>query len=196
MHHGWSNMQQHAGNRQNDPTRRSLRGRAAGWRMTVLALLLGTLFWIARGSSSRNGLVPSGSVPSSAAVESPATGPSSADDRLRALAVGTWQDEYRGKRTLELRADGSGRMVVELSGWTATLFADRLEFDLVWSVEGGRMRKQTIGGRPEERVRMILDMMGDRVDEPILELTADRLLLLDADGKTRYDWRRAPKSGS
>jgi hypothetical protein len=33
-------------------------------------------------------------------------------------------------------------------------------------------------------------MMGDRVDEPILELSGQRLLLLDADGKTRYDWRR------
>lgn len=189
-------QQQHAGNRQADPATPCLRGRSTGWRMAVLALMLGTLFWIARGSSSRNGLVPSGSAESVAAAESPATSQSSADDRLRALAVGTWQDEYRGKRTMELRADGTGTMVVELSGWTATLFADRLEFDMAWSVEGGRMQKQTLGGRPEERVRMILEMMGDRVDEPILELTADRLLLLDADGKTRYDWRRAPKSGS
>jgi hypothetical protein len=39
-------------------------------------------------------------------------------------------------------------------------------------------------------VNMILKMMGDRVDEPILELTRDRLLLLDKDGETRYDWRR------
>jgi hypothetical protein len=35
-------------------------------------------------------------------------------------------------------------------------------------------------------------MMGDRVDQPILELTADQLLLLDQDGKTKYDWRRRP----
>jgi hypothetical protein len=33
---------------------------------------------------------------------------------------------------------------------------------------------------------------GDRVDEPILEVNGKRLLLLDADGKTRYDWRRVP----
>jgi hypothetical protein len=32
--------------------------------------------------------------------------------------------------------------------------------------------------------------MGDRVDERILELTDDRLLLQDKDGKTKYDWRR------
>ena len=37
---------------------------------------------------------------------------------------------------------------------------------------------------------MILKTMGDRVNEPILELTQDRLLLLDQDGKTKYDWRK------
>jgi hypothetical protein len=52
------------------------------------------------------------------------------------------------------------------------------------------LKKQTIGGRPENRVAMILKMMGDRVDEPILELTAERLVLLDQDGETRYEWRR------
>jgi hypothetical protein len=40
---------------------------------------------------------------------------------------------------------------------------------------------------------MILKTMGDRVDEPILELSEDRLLLVDQDGKTRYDWRRVKK---
>jgi hypothetical protein len=37
---------------------------------------------------------------------------------------------------------------------------------------------------------MILKTMGDRVDEPILELTEERLLLLDSDGKKMYDWQR------
>ena len=41
-------------------------------------------------------------------------------------------------------------------------------------------------------MKAILSMMGDRVDERILELSQDRLLLLDADGETQYDWRRVP----
>ena len=117
--------------------------------------------------------------------------PEDEDAEYRALAVGTWQDEYKGKRTMHLLADGTGTMVVELSGLTAKFFASRLEFDMVWSVENGRMQKRTLGGRPEGKVKAILAMMGDRVDEPILELSEDRLLLLDADGKTEYDWRRA-----
>ena len=121
---------------------------------------------------------------------SPAPRQLSPDEKYRQLVVGTWQDEYQGKRTMELKADGTGTMIVELSGMKAALFAARLEFDMVWSISDGRLKKRTLSGRPERRVNMILKTMGDRVDEPILELTEDRLLLLDQDGSTRYDWRR------
>jgi hypothetical protein len=114
----------------------------------------------------------------------------SPDERYRRLAVGVWEDDYRGKRTMTLNEDGTGKMVVELSGMSARLFAARLVFDMVWSIQDGRMRKRTVGGEPRRRVDMILKAMGDRVDERILQLDAERLLLLDQDGTTRYDWRR------
>jgi hypothetical protein len=112
------------------------------------------------------------------------------DKRLRRLVVGTWEDDYQGKRTMTLKQDGTGTLTVDLDGVKAALFASRLTFDMKWSVEKGRLKKRTTGGRPTGRVQMILKMMGDRVDEPILELTEKRLLLLDKDGKTKYDWRR------
>lgn len=114
------------------------------------------------------------------------------DERYRRLVLGTWQDHYQGKRTMTVREDGTALMVVELSGLKAGLFASRLEFDMLWSIRDGHLHKRTIGGRPSGRVKLILSTMGDRVNEPILELTKDRLLLLDADGKTQYDWRRVP----
>jgi hypothetical protein len=128
----------------------------------------------------------------SATVKKPADKASSAerDEQSRRLIVGVWQDNYQGKRTMTLKDDGTGTMVVELSGLQATLFASRLEFDLAWSVDNGRFKERTTGGKPYLRVQAILKTMGDRVDQPILELTDDRLLLLDKDGKTKYDWRR------
>ena len=112
------------------------------------------------------------------------------DQRYRRLAIGTWEDDYQGKRTMTLKKDGTGTMIVDLAGVKAALFASRLTFNMKWSVEKGRLKKRTTGGTPTARVQMILKMMGDRVDEPILELTDKRLLLLDKDGKTKYDWRR------
>ncbi len=116
--------------------------------------------------------------------------PMEQDERYRQQVIGTWEDDFEGHRTMTLSADGTGTMVCELSGMAATLFASRLEFNMEWSVEKGRLKKRTIDGKPERRVNVILKMMGDRVDEPILELTEERLLLLDKDGKTKYDWRR------
>lgn len=112
------------------------------------------------------------------------------DQQSRRLVVGTWQDEYQGKRTMTLQEDGTGKMVVELDGLKAKLFAQRLEFEMVWSVEKGRLKKRTFQGEPAVTVQLIRKTIGDRVDEPILELTQDRLFLLDKDGKTKYDWRR------
>ncbi len=112
------------------------------------------------------------------------------DQQARRLVVGTWQDEYQGKRTMTLQEDGTGKMVVELDGLKAKLFAPRLEFEMIWAVEKGRLKKRTLQGEPAVTVQLILKTMGDRVDEAILELTQDRLLLLDKDGKTKYDWRR------
>jgi hypothetical protein len=123
----------------------------------------------------------------------PAT-PQVADDdpeaEARRLVVGTWTDNYQGKRTMTLNDDGTGTMIVELSGMKARLFASRLVFEMEWSLENGRLKKRTLRGEPAARVALILKTMGDRVDEPILELTEQQLVLLDKDGETRYTWTR------
>ncbi|NLX99532.1 MAG: hypothetical protein GXY83_25640 [Rhodopirellula sp.] len=116
--------------------------------------------------------------------------PADPDERLRLGVLGTWTDDYRGKRTMTLAEDGAGWMVVELEGLSATLFAERLRFEMVWSVENGCLKKQTVGGEPADKVNLIVKTMGDRVVEKIEEISEDRLVLLDPDGKTRYTWAR------
>ena len=111
------------------------------------------------------------------------------DEQYRELVVGIWQDDFKGCRTLTVRADGTATMVVEPDGVNA-IFAARLTFEEEWTIEGGQFRQKAIGGRPETRVSLILKTMGTESEQKILELTKDRLLLLDADGKTQYDWRR------
>ncbi len=93
---------------------------------------------------------------------------------------------------MTVRADGPATMLVQLQGWKAALYASELQFDMVWSIDAGRLKKRTTGGRPAARVKAILATLGDQTEEQILELTADRLLLLDRDGKRQYDWRRIP----
>jgi hypothetical protein len=156
-------------------------GRCCRWQLRIAAVIFGLCAVLAGWGIYQMTRAPSN--------EPPAESDAKSDEQYGRMVVGTWEDLYRGKRTMTLREDGSGTMLVELSGMDA-LFASRLRFDMLWSVDEGRLKKRTVGGEPAWKVQSILKMMGDRVDEPILELTEDRLLLRDQDGKTEYDWRR------
>jgi len=112
------------------------------------------------------------------------------DERLRRLAVGTWRDFYQGKRTLTLRGDGTATMVVELSGFKARLFTPRLELDIAWSIEDGKMHRRTVGGRPASKVAFVNKRAGVAVAEQILDLSEERMILLDQNGSRKYSWRR------
>lgn len=112
------------------------------------------------------------------------------DASYRQLAIGTWQDFHHGKRTLILRDDGTAMMVVELSGIKARLFTRRLELDIAWSIEDGKMHRRTVGGRPRDKVDFVNKRAGVAVAEPIIELTEESMILLDQNGSQQYHWRR------
>ncbi len=153
--------------------------------MTVF--LVGAGIGLKFGPGGAGGLVTL-AVPGS--PDRPANPQTDRDERFRRLAVGTWQDSYHGKRTLTLRADGTATMVVELGGLKARLFTPRLELDIVWSIEDGKMHRRTVGGRPAEKVEFVNRRAGVAVAEPILGLSADRMILLDQDGSREYTWQR------
>jgi hypothetical protein len=112
------------------------------------------------------------------------------DDHYRRLILGTWEDNYQGKRTVTLCDDGTGIMIVELSGLKATLFSSRLSFDMEWVISEGRLQLHSLGGEPNTQVTLILATFGNRVDQSILQLDEEQLVLLDEDGETKYNWRR------
>ncbi|MBI3866881.1 MAG: hypothetical protein HY290_33795 [Planctomycetia bacterium] len=132
--------------------------------------------------------LPSSSAPPSNAEDGPQ--PETSEEKHRRLLPGVWHDEYQGKRTMTLNDDGTGTMDVELSGVQASLFAAKLHFDMKWSLDGDKLIKTTVGGEPAKKVNLILKMLGDTAEDKILEITDERLLLLDKDGKTEYDWKR------
>jgi len=107
--------------------------------------------------------------------------------------LGVWRDFYRGERTLTLKADGTGTMVVKLAGMAKKLFAETLQFDLTWGFEEGLLVMSTVDGRPASKFEVIRKLYGDRAEYEVLELTSDQMRLKDAGGKTEYDWRRPEK---
>lgn len=153
----------------------------------VVFLLIGALsFWklTAPIAPPKENIDPSTTSPESAQKDP-------AEEATRLKLLGTWKDNYRGKRTMTLNEDGTGTMVVELSGAQALLFASKLEFEMKWSLKGNIITKTSLRGKPQEKANLILNTMGNTADDTILEITPDRMFLLDKDGKTEYDWKRS-----
>ncbi len=143
---------------------------------------------VVTASATSDGNTPPSHGDSSAGSDEPAS--SDPDERYRRAITGMWHDEYHGKRHLTVRADGTGTMVVEPNGIGKKLFAAQLTFEIEWSVADGRVTMKMLNGEPKSKVQLILKIYGEEAEFAILDLNDKRMLLLDADGKTRYDWRR------
>lgn len=111
------------------------------------------------------------------------------DPRLRQI-VGEWEDDYQGHRHLAFREDGTATMTVRPSGIGSKLFASRLRFDIEWTFSDDRITMTTLGGEPESKVKLITNLYGAQAIYQVLNLDDKQFLWLDADGKTKYDWRR------
>ena len=107
-----------------------------------------------------------------------------------ALLVGSWKGFYKGERTLEVRADGTATMVSKPEGLAATAFAPRLQFEIEWTLNGDDLIFKTTGGEPEGKVQFILKLYGTERRHKIVSLEAEKMVLLDEDGKTEYVWER------
>jgi hypothetical protein len=143
---------------------------------------------VVTASATADGLTVGSHLDSTDGGDEPAS--SDPDERHRRAITGKWHDEYQGKRHLTVRADGTATMVVEPNGIGKKLFAAQLTFEIEWSVADGRVTMKMLNGEPKSKVQLILKIYGQEADYTILELNDERMLLLDADGKTRYDWRR------
>jgi hypothetical protein len=163
-------------------------------RRLIVLFLMACLFaggiaywWLTQPPASENDGIADAIVP---ATSKDATTPETEADKTRRKLLGVWQDDYEGKRTMTLNPDGTGTMLVELSGVQAFLVASKLRFDMKWSLDGTKLTKKSVGGEPADKVNLILKTMGNSAEDTLLELTDDRLMLLDKNGKTKYDWKR------
>lgn len=114
---------------------------------------------------------------------------SSEDERIQRALVGTWKGYCYGPRTLTLREDGTATMISEPEGVAATFIASRLEFEIKWTVRDGKVSFETIGGRPEAKVKMVTRLYGSSRTHPILERSENRVVLEDTDGSEQV-WER------
>ncbi len=112
--------------------------------------------------------------------------------------LGVWEDDYQGHRILTLKDDGSGSMVVELSGAAASLFADRLLFNQKWVFDDKQqlVTMTAVDGEPATKVNLVLRIYGREATYKVEDVTDKLLVLIDQADQKRYEWRRAEKSAA
>ena len=129
-----------------------------------------------------------------AATDLPAEAPAPVTVQQRMLGV--WEDDYQGHRILKLKDDGTGSMVVELSGAAASLFADSLSFNQEWVFDEDQqlITMTAIDGEPATKVNLVLRIYGREATYKVEEVTDKLLILIDQADQKRYEWRRFDKS--
>ena len=74
----------------------------------------------------------------------------------------------------------------------AMLFAKSLTFQEEWVVDNRRVTMRAVSGEPAGKVNLILSLHGDSSIQKIVEVTADRMILVEEPSGTRFEWRRVP----
>lgn len=116
--------------------------------------------------------------------------------RLRQLLVGEWQQEYFGKRTLSVGADGTASMTIQPNSVWAIGFGPRIDLTMFWSIKDGFLDYGISGGMPEDKVQLAVKTWGDHWVEKIVQLDEKKLDLLSVDGSTHSIWYRTDGDSS
>lgn len=112
------------------------------------------------------------------------------DQKLREQIVGTWRDHYQGTRTMEVRADGTCKMTIELTGWRAAMFVAKSHYNIKWKIEDGVLTTTKIDGEPADKVKWVIRVYGATATERIKELTEARLVTVDVKSGDQFNWER------
>ena len=111
------------------------------------------------------------------------------DDDLRKSILGNWERHSYGKRVLTVKDDGTATMVVTPDGLWSFVIGERVEIEIEWNIENGRVIFDSVRGTPESSFNTITKLFGKHRDRRIVELNDERLVLLN-DEDNRSEWKR------
>lgn len=126
--------------------------------------------------------------PGSIAMESPLA---PKDAECSRLIVGVWEQERFGTRRMTVLDDGTASMAIRPSGIWASMFGEKIDLEMFWSIKDGHIDYGVSGGSPEEQMETARKMWGDHWVEKIETLTQDELILIDQSTSAPSRWTRA-----
>lgn len=112
------------------------------------------------------------------------------DETLRTRIVGAWTRQYSGTWNLEIRADGTGTMVVAPDRFWSLLVGPRITIRMEWRVENGLAVFDSIGGEPKASFEAAMTFWKRHQERKVVELNDERFVYRSDDGKSNSVWNR------
>ena len=124
--------------------------------------------------------------------DAPLSPSSGRDDEIKAHLVGTWVHTKHGHQWLEIRADGTARMLMKLDRLSALVYGAHTTLELTWALSDSLMSQTVVGGTPEDHVGKLVSDFGKTRQFKVLETTIETMLLETLDNDRSQDhWTRS-----
>lgn len=113
----------------------------------------------------------------------------------RAL-LGSWFDEFYGKRTFTFHDDGTAVMTLELDTLGALLYGPKLTFFIDWTLTNDVLTMKMTGGEPQGTATSVAKLFGETSEQRIESIAPDELHLRSLDSQKLYVHKRVAAASS
>lgn len=131
---------------------------------------------------------PATSIPSN---DRPAE-PEESVNEPRQRLLGSWVDEFYGRRVFEFRDDGTATMTLELDAVGKLLYGPKLTFFIDWTLEADILTLKMTGGEPAGTAVSLAKLFGESSQQRLEGVTDAELQLRSLDSDKLYLHRRLP----
>jgi|GEM_PF-2865590 len=109
---------------------------------------------------------------------------------LRARLLGSWQDDFYGRRVFTFQDDGTAEMTLELDGVGKLMYGPKLTFFITWSLKEDVLTMVMNGGMPAETTVTLAKLFGETSEQRIEQLGESELQLRSLDSQKLYKHQR------
>lgn len=129
--------------------------------------------------------------PNAAPVDIATSNPRLSQD-LRSRLLGSWEDNFYGKRVFTFHADGTAQMTLELDGVGKLMYGPKLTFYIQWSLTDDVLKMTMSGGEPQETTTTLAKLFGETSEQKIEQISDAALQLRSLDSQKLYQHVRVP----
>ncbi len=123
------------------------------------------------------------------ALEDVKASPVVSEPPAKPTILGSWRDDFYGKRIFHFRDDGTAVMTIELDSVGQLLYGPKLTFFIDWTVDGNILKLKMTGGEPKSTAT-VAKLFGESSEQRIESLEANEMKLRSLDSNKLYTHRR------